>query len=94
MEAMRAQFERESDLDSPWTSYNSSLGRPLLNSAKFLAPKIAHPPENPPPDETDSAVEASGRQQIDELQIAEPLIAEPQIEEFQEKSPLLPGLKT
>jgi 3'-5' exoribonuclease len=40
MEAMRAQFEREGDLDSPWTSYNASLGRPLLNSAKFLAPKM------------------------------------------------------
>jgi 3'-5' exoribonuclease len=39
MEAMRAQFEREADLDGPWTSYNSSLGRPLLNSAKFLALK-------------------------------------------------------
>jgi 3'-5' exoribonuclease len=39
MEAMRAQFEREADLESPWTSYNASLGRALLNSAKFLAPK-------------------------------------------------------
>jgi 3'-5' exoribonuclease len=39
MEAMRAQFEREADLDNPWTSYNPSLGRPLLNTAKFLAPK-------------------------------------------------------
>ena len=39
MEAMRAQFEREADLQSPWTSYNASLGRPLLNSAKFLAAK-------------------------------------------------------
>jgi 3'-5' exoribonuclease len=39
MEAMRAQFEREGDLESAWTSYNPSLGRPLLNSAKFLAPK-------------------------------------------------------
>ena len=39
MEAMRAQFEREASLDSPWTSYNASLGRPLLNSEKFLAPK-------------------------------------------------------
>ena len=36
MEAMRAQFEREADLESPWTGYNASLGRPLLNSAKFL----------------------------------------------------------
>jgi 3'-5' exoribonuclease len=37
MEAMRAQFERESETDSPWTSYNSSLARPLLNTQKFLA---------------------------------------------------------
>src|ERR1700733_10870432 len=40
MEAMRAHFEREADLESPWSSYNASLGRPLLNSAKFLAPKV------------------------------------------------------
>jgi len=46
MEAMRAHFEREADLESPWTSYNASLGRPLLNSAKFLAPKAAAPPED------------------------------------------------
>ena len=39
MEAMRAHFERESTLDGPWTSYNASLGRPLLNTEKFLAPK-------------------------------------------------------
>ena len=39
MEAMRAQFERESTLDGSWTSYNASLGRPLLNTEKFLAPK-------------------------------------------------------
>jgi 3'-5' exoribonuclease len=45
MEAMRAHFEREADLDGPWTSYNASLGRPLLNSAKFLAPKTAPEPE-------------------------------------------------
>jgi 3'-5' exoribonuclease len=46
MEAMRAQFEREADLESPWTSYNASLGRPLLNSAKFLTPKAASAPED------------------------------------------------
>ena len=39
MEAMRAHFEREAMLDGPWTSYNASLGRPLLNTEKFLAPK-------------------------------------------------------
>ena len=39
MESMRVHFERESENESPWTSYNASLGRPLLNSAKFLSPK-------------------------------------------------------
>jgi 3'-5' exoribonuclease len=37
MEAMRTHFEREAGLDSAWTSYNASLGRPLLNTEKFLA---------------------------------------------------------
>jgi 3'-5' exoribonuclease len=39
MESMRALFEREGDQDNPWTGYSPSLGRPLLNTAKFLAPK-------------------------------------------------------
>ena len=48
MESMRAQFERESEVETAWTSYNPSLGRPLLNSAKFLekrepAPHVAEP---------------------------------------------------
>jgi 3'-5' exoribonuclease len=43
MEAMRATFEREADLESAWTSYNPSLGRPLLNTEKFLAPKRVAP---------------------------------------------------
>ena len=34
MESMRAHFQREPDSD--WTTYNSSLERPLLNSKKFL----------------------------------------------------------
>ena len=46
MESMRAHFEREAELESPWTSYNGSLGRPLLNSSKYLDPK---PPAAPPP---------------------------------------------
>jgi hypothetical protein len=33
---MRAHFEREIDLEGPWSSYNASLGRPLLDSRKFL----------------------------------------------------------
>lgn len=36
MESMRAHFEREAESDSTWTSYNASLGRTLLNTAKFL----------------------------------------------------------
>ncbi|HLX83759.1 MAG TPA: OB-fold nucleic acid binding domain-containing protein [Terriglobales bacterium] len=36
MEAMRAHFERESAHEGPWTSYNASLGRPLLDSRKFM----------------------------------------------------------
>src|SRR5579863_9334709 len=58
MEAMRAMFEREASSDSPWTSYNASLGRPLLNTEKFLAPKKAAPPQEPAADaelELDSA---------------------------------------
>ncbi len=34
MESMRAHFEREPD--ATWTSYNASLGRPLLNVRRFL----------------------------------------------------------
>ena len=36
MESMRAHFEREIGNDSSWTTYNPSLGRTLLNTAKFL----------------------------------------------------------
>lgn len=39
MESMRAHFEREAESDSPWTSYNPSLSRPLLNTQKFLGKK-------------------------------------------------------
>src|SRR6266487_3549455 len=42
MESMRAHFEREAESDSNWTSYNPSLGRVLLNTAKFL--KKEQPP--------------------------------------------------
>ena len=36
MESMRAQLERDVELDSPWTNYNHSLARPLLNTRKYL----------------------------------------------------------
>jgi len=32
-------------LDGPWTSYNASLRRPLLNTEKYLAPKKPAPTE-------------------------------------------------
>ncbi len=54
MEAMRAHFEREGSLDGPWTSYNASLGRPLLNTEKFLNPKK---PGNPEPSSTEGAMQ-------------------------------------
>ena len=41
MESMRAHFEREKDMESAWTSYNPSLGRPLVNPSKLLAKKPA-----------------------------------------------------
>ena len=43
MESMRAQFERENELETPWTSYNPSLARPLLNSRKFLDKGLGAP---------------------------------------------------
>lgn len=43
MEAMRAHFEREAEVESEWTGYNGALERPLLNPKKFLA-KAEKPP--------------------------------------------------
>jgi 3'-5' exoribonuclease len=68
MEAMRAQFEREAENDSPWTSYNSSLARPLLNTRKFLQkPKAADEvtAEVPAPEEKIEAVAAAATVSIE-----------------------------
>ncbi len=51
MESMRAHFERELGSDGPWSGYNPSLGRPLLNSTKFIEKK----PPAPSPAETEVA---------------------------------------
>ena len=59
MEAMRAHFEREAQLDGPWTSYNPSMGRPLLNSAKFLRAKAAEEPAVPAPPEPEAELAQS-----------------------------------
>jgi 3'-5' exoribonuclease len=50
MEAMRAHFERESELEGPWTSYNASLGRPLLDSRKFVEGQKAAADKTPSQD--------------------------------------------
>jgi 3'-5' exoribonuclease len=57
MESMRAHFEREAGSEGPWTGYNSSLTRPLLNSRKFLERKRAAV-EGDSPDTTTSQLEA------------------------------------
>ena len=51
MEAMRAHFAREAELEGPWSSYNASLGRPLLDSNKFIQGEKA-PPANAGADES------------------------------------------
>src|SRR6204780_223203 len=62
MEAVRAQFQREAGFDSAWTSYNASLGRPLLNTAKFLAPKKTSATESSPSLDEELQEELSERQ--------------------------------
>jgi 3'-5' exoribonuclease len=68
MEAMRAHFERESQVDGPWTSYNPSMGRPLLNSAKFLQVKAAEDSTVPAPLEPEAEpAETSQEEQAADL---------------------------
>ena len=59
MEAMRAQFAREAELPGAWTSYNPSLGRPLLNSRRFLEPKAQQ--DNEPKPQHESAPESQSQ---------------------------------
>ena len=66
MQSMFAHFEREAASDEEWTSYNASLGRPLLNTAKFLAVWGGHscppPPNEAPSTPTLPGLEADPRQ--------------------------------
>lgn len=66
MESMRAHFERESAMEGPWTTYNPSLGRPLLNSAKLLQPETALASHTPQADEP-SAPPVAETEQLDSL---------------------------
>jgi 3'-5' exoribonuclease len=59
MESMRAHFEREAGSDSTWTSYNSSLGRTLLNTAKFLKKEESSPEETSQPEPPEESVASS-----------------------------------
>src|SRR5260370_7994222 len=59
MESMRAHFEREAGSDSSWTSYNSSLGRTLLNTAKFWKKEEAPPEETSQPEPSDETAASS-----------------------------------
>src|SRR5215475_7769250 len=61
MESMRAHFEREAGSDSEWTTYNSSLGRTLLNTQKFLTPKT---------EQSQSAEESQPEERREEQQTA------------------------
>jgi 3'-5' exoribonuclease len=51
MESMRANFEREVGAEGAWSGYIPSLGRPLLNTTKFLSKK----PPVPSPAEAELA---------------------------------------
>jgi len=59
MESMRAHFEREAGSDSTWTSYNSSLGRTLLNTAKFLKKEESSPEETSQPEPPEESAASS-----------------------------------
>jgi 3'-5' exoribonuclease len=50
MESMRANFERDAESEEGWTGYNPSLGRPLLNTGKFLQKRSTSKPSSPAPD--------------------------------------------
>jgi 3'-5' exoribonuclease len=90
MESMRAQFAREADLESPWTSYNSSLGRPLLNSKRYLekpaaadaGPNQAQPPEGVTVKVTESAASNGNGNQAENVT---------KVEIISEDTPVLPG---
>lgn len=81
MESMRAQFEREADLDTPWTSYNPSLARPLLNTRKFLEKGLAASrvvdPAKPVVAQAPPAVDKSAEALEEKTEAAEP--AGPQV---------------
>jgi len=73
MESMRAHFEREANVESAWTSYNGSLGRPLLNTNKFLSPA------DKPSLEADVAAEPASAGDPSALSVIEPVQVHSQV---------------
>jgi 3'-5' exoribonuclease len=65
MESMRAHFEREAETESNWTSYNSSLGRTLLNTAKFLKIEDEEEKER---EEVEASAAAAGAQHAETVE--------------------------
>jgi hypothetical protein len=80
MEAMRGQFERAAESDGAWTAYNPSLGRPLLNTAKFLAEKTSQVAEEE--EQQNLAADPEG------------MVAGNDVDSESEVTPLLTGLET
>ncbi len=72
MEGMRAHFERGTEANGAWSGYNASLGRPLLNTAKFLEKDKENKLAAAEPSAVVSEqVAASGTPTLPELELAE-----------------------
>src|SRR5574340_1578395 len=95
MEAMRAHFEREAGVDSPWTTYNPSLGRPLLNPEKFLRASAAEAPAEPTPAAAPPASAPGETSADDSQQPARPDNAQLRLLErkFDRPAPVAPGTR-
>ena len=71
MESMRAHFERGGDSEGFWTGFNPSLGRPLLNPAKFLEKTEKQPPVPSPAQASEGDPDAEGGLAQSGLEFAE-----------------------
>jgi 3'-5' exoribonuclease len=90
MQSVYTHFEREAFTEGPWTSYNASLGRPLLNTAKFLAK--AGDVGKDKNDDTHAAVEKVAMVTIADAAIKDAKSEEESKETHETLTQLLPGL--
>jgi 3'-5' exoribonuclease len=89
MESMRAHFARVGDSDGAWTGFNPSLGRPLLNTTKFLEKKELEKTEleNREREEKEKQPGMSPASPVSEVEVpAEDAATQPDLE-FAEKKP-------